>query len=152
MALVMVLSIMALLMVLVLAMLSMGSSELRSSSAFSQSSQVRTLTEMPVSIVMGQIRQATSGLGMTKTWASQPGMIRVFGTESGGPGGRAKLESAWRLYSSDKMVELGTSFDAKTEAATLALWKQTPAQFTDMNESVAQIDAQGKLQARVSHP
>lgn len=145
MALVMVLSIMALLMVLVLAMLSMGSSELRSSSAFSQSSQVRTLTEMPVSIVMGQIRQATSGLGMTKTWASQPGMIRVFGTESGGPGGRAKLESAWRLYSSDKMVELGTSFDAKTEAATLALWKQTPAQFTDMNESAAQIDAQGNF-------
>ncbi|RBP38152.1 uncharacterized protein (TIGR02600 family) [Roseimicrobium gellanilyticum] len=143
MAIVMVLAIMALLMVLVLALLSMGSSETRSSSAFSQSSQVRTLSDMPVSIIMGQIRQATSGLGMTKSWASQPGMIRVFGTESGGPGGRSRLETAWRLYSSDKMSEEGTRFNAATEADTLSKWKETRAQFTDLNEPVAQINGEG---------
>ncbi|MEZ0273526.1 MAG: Verru_Chthon cassette protein A, partial [Roseimicrobium sp.] len=143
MAIVMVLSIMALLMVLVLALLSMGSSETRSSAAFSQSSQVRTLSDMPVSIIMGQIREATSGLGMTKSWASQPGMIRVFGTDSGGPGGRSRLETAWRLYSSDKMSEAGTSFSATGEANTLSQWKETRAQFTDLNEPVARINAEG---------
>ncbi len=142
-AIVMVLSIMALLMVLVLALLSMGSSETRSSAAFSQSSQVRTLSDMPVSIIMGQVRQATSGLGMTKSWASQPGMIRVFGTGSGGPGGRSRLETAWRLYSSDKMSEAGTSFSATAEADTLSKWKETRAQFTDLNEPVARINAEG---------
>ncbi|MEZ0276492.1 MAG: Verru_Chthon cassette protein A, partial [Roseimicrobium sp.] len=145
MAIVMVLSIMALLMVLVLALLSMGSSETRASAAFSQSSQVRGLSEMPVSIIMGQIREATSGLGMTKSWASQPGMIRVFGTESGGPGGRARLDTAWRLYSSDKMSESGTTFNATTEADTLSKWKETRAQFTDLNEPVAQINAEGGI-------
>ncbi|QIF02856.1 Verru_Chthon cassette protein A [Roseimicrobium sp. ORNL1] len=143
MAIVMVLAIMALLMVLVLALLSMGSSETRSSSAFSQSSQVRTLSDMPVSIIMGQIRQATSGLGMTKSWASQPGMIRVFGTGAGGPGGRARLDTAWRLYSSDKMSEAGASFNANAEADTLSKWKETRAQFTDLNEPVARINTEG---------
>ncbi|HSJ01543.1 MAG TPA: hypothetical protein VK956_03780, partial [Verrucomicrobium sp.] len=80
MALVMVLVIVSLLMTLVLAMLSMGSSEARSASAFSQSNQVRSLGEMPSTIVMGQIREATSKLEMASTWASQPGMIRRFGT------------------------------------------------------------------------
>ncbi|WP_265595177.1 Verru_Chthon cassette protein A [Verrucomicrobium sp. BvORR106] len=145
MALVMVLAIVALLMGLVLALLSMGSSEARSSSAFSQTSQVRGLTDMPVSIVMGQIREATSGLGMSKTWASQPGMIRVFGTAPGAVAGRAKLETAWRLYSSDKMTEGGDSFNALNEATSLAKWKELPAQFTDLNEPVARLDADGNV-------
>lgn len=145
MALVMVLSIVALLMGLVLALLSMGSSEARSSSAFSQTSQVRSLTDMPVSIVMGQIREATSGLGLSKTWASQPGMIRVYGTTAGTVAGRAKLETAWRLYSSDKMSEAGADFNATNEVGTLTDWKLNTAQFTDLNEPVARLDANGNV-------
>ncbi|WP_232289552.1 Verru_Chthon cassette protein A [Verrucomicrobium spinosum] len=145
MALVMVLSIVALLMGLVLALLSMGSSEARSASAFSQSSQVRSLTDMPVSIVMGQVREATSGLDMAATWASQPGMIRVYGTAAGTVAGRSRMISAWRLYSSDKMSESGENFNALNEAATLAQWKEKPAQFTDLNEPVARLDARGSI-------
>lgn len=145
MALVMVLVIVSLLMTLVLAMLSMGSSEARSASAFSQTNQVRSLGEMPSTIVMGQIREATSKLEMTSTWASQPGMIRRFGTEATTIPGRAALEKVWRLYSSPKMTEEGKGFDATKEADTLATWSANPALFTDLNEPVATIRADGTV-------
>ncbi|WP_256198965.1 Verru_Chthon cassette protein A [Verrucomicrobium spinosum] len=146
MALVLVLTIVALLMGLVLAMLSMSSSETRASSAFSEVAKVRQLSDMPVSIVMGQIRQATTGLGVTKTWASQPGMIRVFGNGAGATAGRSDMETAWRLYSSDKMSESSVSFNALNEAATLAKWNEQTAQFTDLNEPVARLSANGTVE------
>ena len=59
--------------------------------------------------------------------------------------GRAKLETAWRLYSSDKMTEGGDSFNALNEATTLEKWKESPAQFTDLNEPVARLDANGAI-------
>lgn len=145
MALVMVLVIVALLMGLVLAMLSMGSSEARSSSAFSQTHQARSLGDMPSTIVMGQIREATSKLEMSHTWASQPGMIRRFGTDAADTPGRAALEKVWRLYSSPKMTEEGKGFDATREADTLATWSANPALFTDLNEPVATIRADGTV-------
>jgi len=145
MALVLVLVIMALLMVLVLAMLTMGSVETRSSAAFSETAQARSLAEMPVSITMGQIQQATADLGIAKTWASQPGMIRVYGTQAGTPATRARTETVWRLYSSDKMVQLGTEFSATTESSTLMDWDENAAQFTDLNEPVARIHPNGSV-------
>lgn len=144
MALVLVLVVVALLMGLVLAMLFMSSSESRSSAAYSATQEVRGLGEMPATIVMGQIREATSGLGLTKTWASQPGMIRVFGTAAGAKPGRSRVEKVWRLYSSDKMVEPGQGFDALNEAASIANWNEHPARFTDLNEPVAQIGKDGQ--------
>ncbi len=145
MALVMVLVIVSLLMTLVLAMLTMGSSEARSAAAFSQTNHVRSLGEMPSTIVMGQIREATSKLEMTHTWASQPGMIRVFGTDETPIPGRAALKKVWRLYSSPKMTEDGTAFDATMEAGTLSSWSTNPALFTDLNEPVATIRADGSV-------
>src|SRR5687768_3353684 len=82
-ALLTVLTCMALLMVLVLAMLSLSRMETQSSAIAGQISSVRNLAQVPSNLVMGQIREATSGLGYEKTWASQPGMIRVFGKEKG---------------------------------------------------------------------
>jgi uncharacterized protein (TIGR02600 family) len=135
MALVIVLSAMALLMVLILAMLVTGRTETRSAAAFSRSVEVRSLADLPVNIVMAQIRKATSGLATERTWTSQPGMIRVYGTEPGS-NGRSKLVSGWKLYSSDDMVT-GADFDAKTEADALQSWKDQPAIFTDLNQPVA---------------
>ncbi|WP_306301468.1 Verru_Chthon cassette protein A [Verrucomicrobium spinosum] len=122
-----------------------GSSEARSSAAISQVAQARQLTDMPVSIVMAQIRGATSNLGISKTWSSQPGMIRVFGTEAGAVAGRSKLHSAWRLYSSDKMSEDGATFSAAGEVASLATWQGDPAHFTDINEPVTRLDPGGNI-------
>ncbi|WP_009965434.1 Verru_Chthon cassette protein A [Verrucomicrobium spinosum] len=148
MALVLVLVIVTLLMGLVLAMLSMGSSESRASAGFSQIAQVRQLTDMPVSIVMGQIRQATTELGMAKTWASQPGMIRVFGNQAGSIPGRSDLQSVWRLYSAEKMVQAGDTFDALKEVESLAQWRELPAQFVDLNEPVAKLSGSGTVEYR----
>lgn len=143
MALVIVLSAMALLMVLVLAMLVTGRSEVRSASAFSKSVQVRGLADLPVNLVMAQIRKATSNLGATHAWTSQPGMIRVFGTEAG-LDQRAALQSAWKLYSADQMVT-GSDFDAAAEANSLSAWKTQPGAFTDLNEPVAVLAADGSV-------
>ncbi|TLD70450.1 Verru_Chthon cassette protein A [Phragmitibacter flavus] len=150
MVLVLVLVIMSILMVLVLAMFSLGTVETKSSAAFSETAEARTLSDMPASIVMGQIQQATADLGMARTWASQPGMIRVFGT-SPHPGGgstaqlRSATESVWKLYSSDKMVESGADFVAADEAASLGGWDTAPARFTDLNEPVARLNANGTI-------
>jgi uncharacterized protein (TIGR02600 family) len=135
MALVIVLSAMALLMVLILAMLVTGRTETRSAAAFSRSVEVRSLADLPVNIVMAQIRKATSGLGTQRTWTSQPGMIRVYGTETGSDG-RSKLVSGWKLYSSDDMVT-GADFSAAAEANAMQNWKDQPAIFTDLNQPVA---------------
>ncbi|MEZ0385773.1 MAG: Verru_Chthon cassette protein A [Verrucomicrobium sp.] len=133
-ALISVLSVLALLMVLVLAVISMSRTEIRSSASYARITDVRTLADLPVNVVMGQIRQATSGLGETRTWASQPGMIRVFGTEAGAQG-RSRLLQAYRLYSSEAMVA-GATFDSSQEAATLTDWESKAALFTDLNEPV----------------
>jgi|GEM_PF-341425 len=150
MVLVLVLVIMSLLMVLVLAMFSLGTVETRSSAAFSETAEARTLSDMPVSIVIGQIQQATSGLGMTKTWASQPGMIRVFGTQPGSGGGaaaqlRSATDSVWKLYSSDRMVEGGAGFDPANEVSDLQGWESAPARFIDLNEPVTKLNADGSI-------
>lgn len=134
MALISVLCVLALLMVLVLAVLSMSRTETRASSSYARITDVRTLADLPVNVVMGQIRQATSGLGDGKSWTSQPGMIRVFGTEAG-PANRARLIQAYRLYSSDAMVA-GADFDSTTEATSLAGWETKKAHYTDLNEPV----------------
>jgi uncharacterized protein (TIGR02600 family) len=135
MALMFVLMMMALLMVLVLAIVQFSRSETKSASVVTQITEVRTLADLPTNLVMGQIRDATSGLGKTKTWASQPGMIRVFGTEKDGTTGRAKLTGAWKLYSSGQMVA-GADFDAAAESAAMTGWHTRPATFSDLNAPV----------------
>ncbi|MFN0078459.1 MAG: Verru_Chthon cassette protein A [Prosthecobacter sp.] len=122
----------ALLMVLVLAILQFSRTETKSAVIVTQITEVRTLAELPVNLVMGQIREATSNLNQAKAWASQPGMIRVFGTETDDTSGRAKLTGAWKLYSSNQMVA-GEDFDPATEAAAMTGWHTQPATFADLN-------------------
>ncbi|MFZ4766656.1 MAG: Verru_Chthon cassette protein A, partial [Roseimicrobium sp.] len=149
-ALTLVLAVMALLLVLVLAILRFGETETRAAKIVTQISEARHLAELPPNLVMGQIREATSGLGQEKTWTSQPGMIRVFGTEPATPPtGRSKLVGAWKLYSSGQMV-VGEGFDAVAEATSLNGWELQPATFTDLNAPVAVPQPGGAL--RRVHP
>lgn len=144
MALVLVLSVLVLMMVLVLGLLSMGSSETRSAGAFSRSVQARTLTELPVNVTMAQIRKATSGLDTSRTWTSQPGMIRVFGTVPNSSLGRSNLEKAYKLYSSDVM-EADSSFSVAAETAAMKDWNTQEALFTDLNAPVSVLQSDGTM-------
>ena len=150
MALLMVLSCLALLAMLVLALLSMSRTERQAATTFADSVAVRNLSEMPANLVMAQIRKATEQLGVEKTWASQPGMIRVYGVEPDGSGQRAKATALYKLYSDDQMVvtksgasstsnglspsEVGNAL--RDDTKDLANWDKQIGVFTDLNEPV----------------
>ncbi|WP_075090043.1 hypothetical protein [Verrucomicrobium spinosum] len=149
-ALIMVLVAVAVVAMLVLAFLAEVRTEHRSASAYSNITEARTLSELPVNMAIGQIRRATEQNGLEKTWASQPGMIRVFGTESDvqNHSVRAKTVALYKLYSDDAMVvtppnatgtangmALNTVKSAiNTDVGDLATWQTVPGLYVDMNE------------------
>jgi len=140
-ALITVLGVLALLMVLVLGVLSISRNETRASASYASITDVRTLAELPLNLVMGQIRGATSNLGETKTWTSQPGMIRVYGVQAGSYG-RAALINGYKLYSSDEMLT-GESFTPDAEAVAMSAWHTQRTLFTDLNEPVVKTSSTG---------
>lgn len=136
MALVLVLSALALLSFLVVLILSMARTEDRASKASADIMDVRALAEMPAQIVISQIRRATSDLGTGFTWVSQPGLLRVYGTGSTENVGRPALYEAYKLYSSPHMVVAGSGFNAGDEANAFSSWSDSPALFTDLNAPI----------------
>lgn len=155
-ALVIVLSILAILVTLVLAFFSMVQTESQSSTSFAESVEVRNLTDVPVNLVVSQLRKATENLAPVgsetafKTWSSQPGMIRVYGVEPDISNFRGKAVGLYKLYSDDKLVVTKSGATAtasgmnpaETAAALredtddLATWNSKPGMFTDLNEPV----------------
>lgn len=105
-ALLLVISTVAIMSLLVIAFLSLVRTEEQSSEAFAQGVEVRNLADVPLNLVIGQLRKATENNGNDRTWASQPGMIRVFGksNDSGQFRYRAAPDAAYKLYSSDQLV------------------------------------------------
>lgn len=136
MALMLVLAALALLSFLVLLVLTITRNEDRASKASADTIDVQTLSDLPAQLVISQIRRATSNLGTGYTWASQPGMIRVFASGNVDSSGRAGLYEAYKLYSSDRMAVVGTEFDATKEKDKLTGWENSPALLTDLNEPV----------------
>lgn len=136
MALVLVLAALALLSFLVVLVLTMTRNEDRAAKSSADIIEVRTLAGLPEQIVISQIRRATSNLGAGFTWASQPGMIRLFASGGTDTTGRAALYEAYRLYSSPRMVVLGSEFNATTEPASYQGWSSSTALFTDLNEPI----------------
>ncbi|MFT5467217.1 MAG: hypothetical protein ACI8UO_002321 [Verrucomicrobiales bacterium] len=123
--------------VLALAFLGLARTETKASGSSAWGVQVRTLADTTVSLAIGQIREATENNGTTKTWASQPGMIRVYGGENPSTStGRTELEAVFKLYSDDKMVETGR-FDPNSDLPP-GDWASRPGVFVDLNEPVAQ--------------
>ncbi|HSJ01493.1 MAG TPA: Verru_Chthon cassette protein A [Verrucomicrobium sp.] len=157
-ALIMVLSSIAIVAMLVLAFLMMARGEQRSAAAFSDIVDARNLADLPVNLAIGQIRRATEQNGMTKTWASQPGMIRVFGTEPDAlvSNARAKTLALYKLYSDDTMVVTpsgganGMTVNnlqvvLKSDVNDLAKWQDVPGMYVDINEPAAVMSAGSKL-------
>ena len=104
-ALLIVLSVLSLLIVIVLGLLTLTNNEKRASTAFADTVDSRALSELAVDLAIAQIRKATEenspesrpsggNSQQFQTWASQPGMIRVFGTEEDESGVRAKTGSS----------------------------------------------------------
>jgi uncharacterized protein (TIGR02600 family) len=126
-ALVIVIVLVSMLRVLILAFFSLSRLERRASKAYAQNVSTSVLADSALNTVIGQIRDATSNLGTTETWASQPGMIRRF--DSSGD-----LAGAYKLYSSDEMVE-GSGFEPSDEIPP-GDWRSNPGLWVDLNEPV----------------
>lgn len=139
-ALIMVLMVLVLITVLVVGFLSLVTTERQASSGYAEGNRSRLLSDSAINLVIGQIRQATETLNSDpanpKTWASQPGMIRVYGSSGGAANGRTPLSAAYKLYSSDQMrvASFGAS-EANAEVPP-ANWSTQRALYTDLNEPV----------------
>ena len=136
-ALVIVLGFLVLITVVIVAFLSSVSTEYSTASSASAGASSRELADASVQLVMGQIRQATS-LGANVAWASQPGMIRTYGSGSAGTYSAASAPLAYyKLYSSDNMVvdsSATSGYDPGADVPTT--WSSRPALFTDLNSPI----------------
>ncbi|MEM6823345.1 MAG: Verru_Chthon cassette protein A, partial [Verrucomicrobiota bacterium] len=128
-ALVTVLTVMALTTILVLTFFSLATSEHRSSKTYSQGLQAQQVAEQAVNMVIAQIREATT-IGTTNAWASQPGAIRNWeDTGLEGP--------AYKLYSDDQMkISGGDWADFQADFDEMASWDTMPNHYVDLNEPV----------------
>ena len=123
-----------------LAFLGLVRIESRSSDAFAKGIEIGVLADMPTDLVVAQIRKATESVGTTQTWASQPGMIRVYGNDGDDSSrGRANLREVYKLYSASEFVvnpfTSGIPFDPANEVPP-DNWSSHPARFVDLNEPV----------------
>lgn len=126
-ALLTVLTVMALTTILVLTFFSLATSEHRASSTYSHGLQAQQVAEQAVNMVIAQIREATT-VDTKKLWTSQPGAIRVFEDS-------ADTGVLYKLYSDDNMVD-ASGMEASRDFSDLADWDDRPEHFVDLNEPV----------------
>ena len=132
-ALITVLSTLAILVILTVATLSLSTMERKSSVKFADGESASNLADMAVSVVMGQVWEGTRrNPGTGGIWATQPGAIHKFSANGA-------LQAAYKLYSDDKMVE--TSSVALVNDAPAASWASNRAVWTDLNEPVIRPDS-----------
>jgi uncharacterized protein (TIGR02600 family) len=136
-ALVLTLSTLGMLVALALALFSIATSSRSTAFTSAKHARVSQLSELATDLTVAQWRAATSGLSTSRTWTSQPGLLRVFATsqDPANPS-RAALVAAHKLYSDSPLTHIPAShgpFDPATESAKLASWETQPALFTDLN-------------------
>ncbi|MEI6533781.1 MAG: hypothetical protein WCN98_00460, partial [Verrucomicrobiaceae bacterium] len=134
-ALFMVMAFLSLISVLVLAFFSGVKTELAAARSTTSEVTAKQLADMTVQVVTSVIRMATSSSSKSVAWASQPGMIRTYGTLSGAASS-APL-SYFKLYSSDDLEVTASeiaSFDLADDVD--GLWDTKSAMFTDLNSPV----------------
>lgn len=139
-ALITVLTVMALTTLLVLTFFSLATSEHRSSTTYSYGLQAQQVAEQAVNMVIAQIRDATN-VGTDKAWASQPGAIRTW--DSAG----AK-DFAFKLYSDDRMKTSDWA-EFQKDFAEISAWSSRPDHMVDLNEPVIRGE---KVYYPIVHP
>lgn len=129
-ALIIVVTSIALISVLVVAIFSVTRTEFRATQSYVAAKSAKQLGDISVAIVQAQIQngQATTTTGTFH--ATQPGMVRVYNSDG-------SFNSALKLYSSQQMRVTGEE-DNLLSAANLApaSWDTMPARFVDLNEPV----------------
>jgi len=139
-ALITVLTVMALTTLLVLTFFSLATSEHRSSTTYSYGLQAQQVAEQAVNMVIAQIRDATN-VGTDKAWASQPGAIRTWDSQG------AK-DFAFKLYSDDRMKTADWA-DFQKDFAEMSVWSSRPDHMVDLNEPVIRGE---KVYYPIVHP
>ena len=137
-AIVIVLVFVAMIMMLVLAVLGTGMQSRKQSAAVAKIQEVEALEGLPAQIIITQLQRATlpgtTADGERLTWASQPGMIRVFGTQVPAGKNRPAARMHYRLYSAPVMNS--AALDLTQEVASMNSWNVQTAAYTDLNEPV----------------
>ncbi len=130
-ALITVLTFVALTTILMMTFFLMAQNEHQASRNYSEGLQAQEVAESAVNLVIAQIREATAQ--SNRLWASQPGAIRTWSAS-----GADKFDVGYKLYSDDQMVVKGGSEQAfaTKDFEELAKWSTQPAAYVDLNEPV----------------
>ena len=134
-ALLIALTFLVLLSAVVLALFGTTRTDRQNASTFATGQETMRLADAAVSLVQGQIRDAT--IQPRVGWASQPGMIRTFGTSG-------NATTAYKLYSSDEMrvSNFGPS-QINAETTAMSTWNAGAANtsynalYCDLNSPAA---------------
>ena len=126
-ALVMVLTVMALATIMILTFFGLATSENRASATYSRGLQAQQVAEQAVNLVIAQIRRATSN--PTVSWASQPGALRTW-TDTGA------FNMGYKLYSDDLLADSNQERLNQDDYLDANRWTNRPNEFVDLNEPV----------------
>ncbi|OYW13768.1 MAG: hypothetical protein B7X02_01455, partial [Rhodospirillales bacterium 12-54-5] len=133
-ALVIVLSMLALILVLMTALLSATRVDFNSTVAQVEGAKARLHADSVINLAIGQIQKGThqdTASSGREIWASQPGMIRQYKQDG-------TLLRGLKLYSDSTMV---AKTDAEIAADTpQADWDKHPTRYVDMNEPVVRMN------------
>ncbi|MDR0534504.1 MAG: Verru_Chthon cassette protein A [Verrucomicrobiales bacterium] len=139
-ALILVLGILVLVSALIVAFLSGVKTELVTSQSYAYGASTQQLADSVVKMSTALIQDAASGTN--RAWASQPGMIRTYGTDG-------RPDKYYKLYSSATMIVDGNNFTANDEAPPVT-WDQQQGVYTDLNSPV--LDKSGTLHFPIIDP
>lgn len=145
MALIMVITVIALLSILMVAIFSVTRTEYKSTQNYVNGRGAKQLGDAAVAIVQAQIQNghydpvgnpAEYSITEKAFHATQPGMVRVYGANG-------TFRTAYKLFSSSRMKAQGsgTSGEAAllTEDQAPTDWKSQPARYVDLNEPVVRL-------------
>ena len=144
-ALIIVLSLVAVMAMLAMVFFSSTAAESQSSQSQSAAQSAQQLASSAAQIVMAQIQlagnQTAPGNSAAVAWASQPGLLRTF-TPSG-------PSTVYKLYSDTDMV---TGNFSETNFAPPSTWKSSPAIYCDLNAPVARAGTSASLAYPIADP
>jgi hypothetical protein len=128
MALVMVLTALAVMTILLLALFAGTSHQMRGAQSDTSLAREKMLADSAVALVIGQIQQASTQTN--QAWISQPGLLRTYAATAARTPARC-----YKLYSTSSVANM---IDTSGTLAFLAgdipaNWSSTPNQYTDLN-------------------
>lgn len=126
-ALVVTVSMIALMMVLLLALLNTSKDNYQAEQMVTGKSQAKLVAQQAVHVALAQVRVATEqtfASGRPKPWTSQPGAVRVHNMDG-------SLHTLFKLYSSNQMTSDSL---AALEPDVPDNWATRPDDFVDLNE------------------